>query len=273
MKSKDYLYDASTYINKVAQAVNLFELQGSLTQSDINDYKSDALSARDNLNATNQNLISAEDNLKSLLLEVPAQLARVEAARAVLLNNQSKLPKTSITSPISGIVSRQDAKVGQVVSAAGDLVSVISRNLEMEAFIPEVLISGVEVGNTASVTLDAYGEGEKFAATVVHLDPAETIRDGVSTYKVRLAFNNPDERPRPGMTANITVETFRKPDVVLLPERTVVREEEEAFVYILSGSNSREKVPIEIGEKDSQGNVELLSTLPQDAKVIINPSK
>jgi len=271
-KSREYLSLVSSYISNVARAVNLFEANDNMSQATLDGYKSDVLSARDNLNSASQNLITAEDKLKNLLLDVPVQVARVEAARATLLNSKSQLSKTYLTSPINGIVSRQDAKVGQVVSSAVSIVSVISRELEVEAYIPEVLISGVAVGNPATITLDAYSEKDTFEARVRSIDPAETIRDGVSTYKVKLAFSIPDNRIRSGMTANINIETFRKNGLVLIPERTVIREGDETFIYILSGDN-KEKTPITIGEKDSTGNVELVTELPLDSKLIINPTQ
>jgi len=256
----------------VTQAVNLFESSTSLLQTTIDTYKSDALSARDDMNNATQNLIAAEDKLKNFLLEVPVQMARVESARATLLNYRSQLIKTSLISPINGIISRQDAKIGQVVSGATSLVSIISQGLEVEAYVPEILISGMGVGNPASVTLDAYGENAPFEARVVHIDPAETIRDGVSTYKVKLTFNNQDERIKPGMTANINIETFRKPGVKLLLERAVLRESDGTYFHLLSGDKNSEKVSVEIGERDSSGHVELLSELPEDSKIIINPT-
>ena len=270
-KSKKYLSDISLYITNVAQAVNLFESSSSLSQATIDTYKSDALSARDSINSSSQSLITTEDKLRNLLLEVPAQIARVDGARASLLNYQSQLSKTALISPIDGVVSRQESKIGQVVSSNTSLVSIISKEFEIEAFIPEVLISGVRIENPASVTLDAYGDRETFEAKIVHVDPAETVRDGVSTYKVKLVFNNPDDRIRSGMTANINIETFRKEGVKLIHERAVLREGNENFVYILSGAKRREKVAVEIGERDSMGNVELISNLPQESKLIINP--
>jgi len=272
-KSKQYLSDISLYIASVAQAVNVFKASSSLSQTNIDTYKSNALSARDSVNSSSQSLITAEDKLRGFLLEVPVQVARVESARATLLNHQSQLTKTSLLSPMSGVVSRQDAKVGQVVSTATSLISVISQELEVEAYVPEVLISGVRVANPAGITLDAYGSDILFEATLEHIDPAETIRDGVSTYKVRLLFNNPDGRIKPGMTANIDIETLRKPGVRLLLERALLREKDGTYLYILTGDKTREKILVETGERDSVGHVELLSDLPEDSKIIVNPTE
>lgn len=270
-QSKKYLAQVSAYIADVARAASLFEASSSFSQTTLDSYKADTVTARNNLNSASQKLISAEDVLKRLLLEVPVQIARVEAAQATLANYRSQLAKSSLTSPINGVVSKQEAKIGQVVSSASNVVSIISEGFEIEAFIPEVLIAGVEIDNTATVTLDAYGSEEFFEAKVVHIDPAETIRDGVSTYKVKFAFNSPDGRIRSGMTANINIETFRKEVVTLIPERTVFREEGETFVYLLKEDGSQEKTPVEVGERDSSGSVELISDISYESKLIINP--
>lgn len=270
-KSREYAAAVALYTSRVSQAANLFEESDLLSQTTIDGYKTTMTSAETTLNTATQSLISSEENLKNLLLEVPVQVARVESARATLSNVKSELSKTSLSSPINGVVSRQDAKVGQTVSANAEIISVISRELEIESFVPEVSISGVKVGNTASVTLDAYGEREKFSASVVHIDPAETIRDGVSTYKVRLTLRDQSEKVRSGMTANINIETFRKSAVLLIPERTVVTEGAETFVYILSADGKKEKTSVTIGERDSSGSVELLSTLPEGARLVMNP--
>lgn len=269
--SKQYFAKISAYISDVTRMLNMVKASNSLSKSTLDGFRSDALLARDSLNNVSQNLISEEDSLKILLLEVPAQVARVEAARATLLNYKSQLSKTSLISPISGIISKQDAKIGQVVSPNTNLISIISEGFEIEAFVPEVLISGVRAGNPASVTLDAYGDKENFEAIITHIDPAETIRDGVSTYKIKLIFNHPDDRIKSGMTANINIETFRKNGVVLIPERTVVKEGDQTFIYIMLG-DKKEKTPVITGEKDSSGNIELISELSSESKLVISPT-
>ncbi|MEK7177028.1 MAG: efflux RND transporter periplasmic adaptor subunit [Patescibacteria group bacterium] len=271
--SRKYLSEVSSYITKVSQAVNLFEETTWMSQSEIDDYRDIVVLAEESLNTASQNLISAEDKFKGLLLEVPVQVARVEAARATLANFRSQLSKTSIISPIDGVVSKQDGKIGQVVSANENLVSVISKSLEIEAFVPEILISGVRIGNSSDITLDAYSDKDVFKAKVVHIDPAETIRDGVSTYKVRLAFSLADERVRSGMTANIKIETFRKGGTRLIPEHAVFKEGEETFVYLLSSDGSEVKTAVVVGERDSSGRVELISDLSSESKLIINPEE
>lgn len=268
--SKTYLTSIITFINNVSTAVNLFEVTSYMTQSEIDGYKSALLSARESLNAANDVFISAESGLSQTLSSVPVQVSRVEAAQAALANLQFQLGKSTLISPISGVVAAQEAKLGEALTAGASVVSVISHDYVIETYVPEVSIAGIAVGNKASVTFDAYGSDAIFAATVEKIDPAETIRDGVSTYKVKLAFVGKDARVRSGLTSNVEIETLRKPEVVLIPERAVAREGEESFVYVLRGE-SREKVAVSLGLRDSRGNVELLSELPPETQIVVNP--
>jgi HlyD family secretion protein len=270
--SKTYLAKTSDFISLLSRAVNMFEETAYMSQATIDGYKAGILAARQSLNAATQSFIDAEKGLSSTLGDVPVQLARVEAAEASVANLRYELGKTSLVSPISGVVARQDAKAGQAVSAGASLVSVISPDYIIEAYIPEVSIAGVKVGDGAEVTLDAYGPETAFAAKVEYIDPAETLKDGVSTYKVRLAFDAPDERVRSGLTANVSIETLRKPAVTLVPERAIVREGGKAYATLLAGK-VEERTEVVLGDRDSQGGIEVLSGLSAGDRVLINPEK
>ena len=272
-EAKSNLSQISLFLSDVSRAVNIFEANNSVTQTAIDKYKSDTLLARESINRATQSLIDSENQLRNLLTDIPVQVARVESAKVSVSSARSELSKTSIISPMNGVVAKLDAKVGQVASVGVELVSIIGRNYVVEAFVPEVSIGELKVGDLAIITLDAYGPREFFEAKLSHIDPAETIRDGVSTYKIKLSFVSPDERVRSGMTANIDIETFKKVDAFFIPERTVVREEDSAYIFILRASGEEEKLQVTLGERDSRGNVEVLSELPLDTKVVLNPSK
>ena len=83
-------------------------------------------------------------------------------------------------SPISGIITRQDAKIGEIASAGVSMISIISdKQFEIESNIPEADIVKIKVGNEAKLTLDAYGDDLVFAARVISINPAETFVEGV----------------------------------------------------------------------------------------------
>jgi RND family efflux transporter MFP subunit len=258
------------FLNDVSRAVNNFETNNTLSQSTIDKYKNDTASARTNVNNALGAITSTQEGIRSTSSGRPVQEAKVRSAQSSVSALQTQISKMSIKAPFSGIVSVQNAKVGEAISPSMSLVSLISESYEIEAYIPELNISGVDVGDKARINLDAFGVSAEFGAVVIKIDPADTVKDGVATYKVRLAFENVDERIRPGMTSNIKIETGKKDNVLILPLRAVYLKNNLSYVQLKIEDRSAEK-EIKIGEKDSRGNIEVLSGLNITDKVLLNP--
>ena len=68
--------------------------------------------------------------------------------------------------------------------------------LKIETNVSEADVAKVKDGDTANVTLDAYGTGTIFPATVATIDSAETTVNGTPAYKVTLYFTNPTAASR-----------------------------------------------------------------------------
>lgn len=272
-RAKSYLREISLFLDDVSKAVNAFEPTASMSQTQIDKYRTDVAAARQSVNSSASSLISGEESLTADVSDVPVQYARVSAAEASAANYASRLSKMTLRSPIDGVVSKQDAKAGEAISANTIVVSVISEGYELEAYVPEVSIAGVVKGAPAKVTLDAYGDEAVFDAKVVHVDPRETVRDGVSMYKIELEFAKSDERIRPGMTSNISIETMRKSDALLLPERAVLSEGGAKKVLAKDADGEVAERTIQAGLSDTNGNIEILGGIAETDAVVLNPKK
>ncbi|HEY9480746.1 MAG TPA: efflux RND transporter periplasmic adaptor subunit [Candidatus Paceibacterota bacterium] len=260
------LSQIASFLTDVASAVSRFEPTSDLSQSTIDKYRTDVASARTSVNGALSGLVSAQNSLSDVASDEPVESAKVAAAQASVARYQAELSDSLIVAPFNGVVTRMDAKVGEAVSANSSLVGVKSEGYRIEAFVPEVSIAGLAVGNPAQATLDAYGSGVVFDALVSHVDPAETEKDGVSNYRIELSFNTPDGRVRSGMTANVTVETMRKADALLVPLRSVKDEK----VLVVSEGETVERA-VETGVTDSKGNVEIVSGLSEGDTILIDP--
>ena len=230
-------------------------------------------SAKTNVLAAQNTLASAKDELAlkqagSILEQIVSQKAKVKVAQANVEDARAQVAKTVIRAPISGTVTRQDAKAGQIASANTPLVSLISASqFEIEVNIPEEDIAKVNIGNVAQITLDAYGRDVVFEAKVVAIDPAETIVDGITTYNTTLQFMEKDERIRSGMTANIEIQSAGRENVISVLQRAVIKNGENKFVRIVEGENFRE-AEVETGLRGSDGNIEIISGVHEGDKII-----
>lgn len=215
----------------------------------------------------------ALDIAGSTQVDIDAQRAKVRAAEADVVNARAQLAKTLIIAPFNGVVTRMESKVGAVASSNSTQVSLISDGgFEIESFIPEVDIAEVKVSDSAEVTLDAYGESVVFNAQVLSIEPAETVRDGVSTYKTILMFVNQDARIRSGMTANVIITTEEKTGVVSIPQKIVTSRDGKKFVVVREGSKDIER-EVETGKVSSLGSIEIISGLNEGDVVVLNPTK
>jgi len=277
------------FLDKVSLAVNVLSPTSSLTQATIDGYKSDVYTARSNVNTAIVNLTTSKGKLttaesavtlarQELILkqsgstreQVDAGEAGVKSAEAKVSNYQAQLAKGILRSPIKGIVTKQDAKVGEIVNARANVISIISESVfEIKTNIPEADIANLSIGNTAVLTLDAYGDKEVFNAEVHSINPAETIIEGVSTYELILLFADGSGLVRSGMTANVDILTNKKDDVLFVPVRSVTFKDGKNFVRVLNENGSVEEREVETGLRGSYGDLEVISGVEEGEEVII----
>lgn len=205
--------------------------------------------------------------------EIAAEEAKVKSLEASVASAKAALDKTVIISPIGGIVSKQDVKAGEMATANTRVISIISdKKFEIEANVPEADIAKIVIGDEAKITLDAYGSNVIFEAKVIKIDPAETIIEGVATYKITLQFIKDDERVKSGMTANIDILTAKKDDVIVIPTRAVSTKDGEKMAQILVGEEIKE-VMIKTGLRGSDGNIEIISGVSEGDKIVTGIKK
>jgi len=154
---------------------------------------------------------SAQDSLNQTLAgstkeQLDAQEAQVEAAQANVAAIDAQIAKTVIVAPFAGSVSSVQVKTGDIVSSDESALSLIPKSaLQVSAYFSEVDAASITVGVPANVTLDAYGNGRVFPATVISVDKSPTQQNGVPAYKVVLQFAESDPAIAPGMTANVSI--------------------------------------------------------------------
>lgn len=234
IQAQGYLSQAVTFLANANQALNQAVADQNASTATLSTYSTSLATARTNVNAAATTLLSDIADLRSaestLALKeagstddaIAAQAAAVASAEAEIRSARASLAKTRVVAPFSGTVTRMDAKVGEIASPSISEISLQSDGLfQIETYVPEVAIARVAKGNTATTTLDAYGSDAAFPSVVIAVDPAETVKDGVPTYKTTLAFRQADPRIRSGMTANVTIETGVLHDVIVVPAGTI----------------------------------------------------
>jgi len=257
----------NTAITTISGKVEAIAVQKTTNQSNISTAEASITSAKNTL-------ISAEANLSlkkagSTPEQIAAQEAQVDQAQANALNIAAQLSKTYIKSPVDGLVTQQDAKIGEMATANQTLISVMSNaKFEIEANVSETEIAKIELRDKIKITLDALGPKEEFSGGVVEIDPAETIVSGVVYYKVTSIFDVEDARIKPGMTANLDIKTDERKNVLSIPYYLVQQKNGDKYVRVMSVSGDVQDRLIKIG-LEGETMVEITEGLKEGERVVI----
>lgn len=289
VRTQGYADSVKNFLNDLSGIVNALNPGNSgLSQSAIDAALSAMNSALSGINQSVSSLTSASSGLSSasaaydqanndFKVAVAGSSAQAIRAQSATVDGfKAELAKDSIDSPIDGVVTRVDPSVGEFVAGGTSAFSVESvGQYKIEAYVPEADIAKVAIGNSADVTLDAYGSDTHFPATVTAIDPAETVLEGVPTYKVTLHFDLPDARIRSGMTANTDILTHEHDDVISVPSRAVINDPTpnapagSKAVRLLSADGKLfTTIPVSVGLKGSDGTIEIVSGLAAGQKVV-----
>jgi len=266
---KYYVNTGRTNVTTAIASINTKE-QAIVTQKSTN--QSNITTAENAVNTAKNSLVAAQDQLLlkragSTQEQISAQSAQVQSAQANLESYQAQLSKTVIVSPINGLVTRQDVKVGQIVAPNTAMISVMSAGqFEIEANVSENEIAKVSLGDLVNMTLDALGPNEKFVGRIIEIDPAETIVSGVIYYKVTSVFNNEDPKIKSSMTVNLDIQTEKKENVLILPYYVVKGANDSKYVRVLENGKEKEKI-IKTG-LEGETMIEIIEGLKEGDEVI-----
>jgi len=285
---KSNLEEVRAYLDKLLLAISTMSPSSSYSQTTIDGWKTNINSARSSVGSAYTALLAAEEKYRSALSAlriaenelalkkspptpetISAQEARIAAARATVGNYDAQIAKTALVAPFSGIITKQSAKMGETIAPNATVVSLISDGVfTISANVAEADLAKIAVGDPARVTLDAYGSETIFNATVSAIDPAETIVEGVSTYKVTLYFDEKDDRIRSGMTANTDILTDVRKGVLFVPTRAIFTQEGGRFVRIPTENGATEEVSVVAGLRGSDGVTEIVSGLEEGQTIV-----
>ena len=159
--------------------------------------------------------------------------AAYEQSQASMVKVNRNLEYATITSPIDGVVINRAVEEGQTVAAGFETPTLFTiaadlTQMQVVADVDEADIGGVEEGQRATFTVDAY-PNDVFEGVVTQIrlgdasssSTSNTSTSTVVTYEVVISAHNPDLKLKPRLTANVTIFTLDRKDVLCAPARAL----------------------------------------------------
>lgn len=187
-------------------------------------------------------LVSSED-LELARSEATLAEARLERARATLRQVQIQRGYAEVFAPISGTVTAIATREGETVAASFAVPTFVTimdlSRLQVEAYVDEVDIGRVAVGQQARFTVDAFPQ-ETFEGLVRAVVPQPKVRETVVNYVVILTISTENRTLlRPGMTASVSITCGAQTGALVIPTRAIQRDA-EGRPFVTVQENGRE---------------------------------
>ena len=191
-------------------------------------------------------------------------------AEAQLRESRVNLSYATITAPISGVIGSVTTQEGETVAAglnAPTFVVIVDLDrLQVNAFVDEVDIGKVKLGQSVTFTVDAF-PAQDFTGSVSAIYPSATIQDNVVKYVVAIAVDDEDRGLlRPEMTASVRIQLETR-NVLAIPARAIRQDAGRSVVHVVNG-DATEVRPIRIGWRDGPW-AEIADGLSEGERIVL----
>jgi HlyD family secretion protein len=198
---------------------NLAKAEAQLAQRTLELKRMDTLRAQQFVPQSDLDL--ARTNHKDAAAQVDVVRAQIDQAAAALSLAELDLGYTRIYSPEDGIVISRKVDIGQTVAASlqAPTLFIIAKDLtkmQVIANVSESDIGGVAEGKAAEFTVDAF-PADPFHGVVSQVRNSPVSIQNVVTYDVVVDVDNRELKLKPGMTANVSIVTATKHNVLRVP--------------------------------------------------------
>ena len=216
-----------------------------------------------------------------------------DQSKAALAKAQRNLSYTTITSPIDGVVTSREVEAGQTVASGFETPTLFTiaadlTKMQVVADVDEADIAGVKDSARVTFTVDAYPndvfEGRvkqiRLGSTNSTSSSTSSTSETVVTYEVVITADNPDLKLKPRLTANVTIFTDTRENVLVVPNKALrfTPDKKLAGGKVIKDCNSQKKVwtmdatsiiahPVKTGMSDGS-NTEIVSGISEGTEII-----
>jgi HlyD family secretion protein len=239
-------------------------------------------------NMKSQAVAMADADVRMAEANVQSAEAVVEQRRAALEQAQLDLDRTLIRAPIKGVIIKREVNPGQTVAVTLEAKTLFKiaqdlRQMEVRGKIDEADVGRLQVGQTASFSVDAY-PNRMFSGRVTQIRKSPEVVQNVVTYTAIVSASNEELLLLPGMTAVVRVavsdtgETLKIPNQALrfrMPNSGVAiganaaADANSGTVWVVGKDGRPEAVSVALGARDENSTQMLSGALHEGQQVVI----
>jgi len=226
-----------------------------------------------------QRQVASFDTVSGKVVGDDSALKQLDISRKELDRKRKALADLEIQSPIDGIVSRVNVRVGSFADDTEDgkpmFIIDNTKQLQMKVLVSEYDIGKVAVGQAVSISADIL-QGEKVKGVVSRISPTGEVKDSSSTERViptQIDITESNEKLIAGITASAEISIARADNVFAVPTGALIQNVDDTVsIATVTAENTVHLIPVTVGiETDLETEISG-EGLSEGLQVIVNPS-
>lgn len=227
-------------------------------------------------------LDTAETNHETSKAQVEVAKAQIVQTEAALKLAETNLKYTRIVSPVDGIVVSRNVDVGQTVAASFQTPTLFTiaqdlTKMQINTNVDEADIGKIKIGQPVEFNVDAYPE-IIFNGKVWQIRIAPITVQNVVTYDVVIKMDNPELKLKPGMTANVSILTAVKKDILKIPnaamrfrpsDKNKMNAQQKGFGVWQMVNGELRRIPVSAGISDGSFTEVISGEIREGQEIII----
>jgi multidrug efflux pump subunit AcrA (membrane-fusion protein) len=238
---------------------------GDVSIQNYENYRTLRDTARARVNAAKQQLEAAANAARQNNQAIKAAQAGVDAARTQVATAQQAVADTIIRAPFSGFVSNRAVAVGEFVTTATPIITLLRTNpLKLQMQVAEADVPGITIGMGVSLEVEAFKD-RKFAGTVSAVNPAVDPISRAAT--IEASVENSGNLLRSGMFATARIAKQGGGIGIFVPRSAVLSDEttQSYRVFVIQEGVTKLRV-VQLGAEEND-TIQILNGINEDEMV------
>ena len=246
------LLDNDEYQGQGALTYNIMgQTYDRLTVEDVRMKQLQVESAQQSVDQAKQNLELAKQNVQQATQSV-------EQSQQNIAYISKQIKESTIVAPFDGVIAGLDVKKGDFlanpgVNSGAPIYMVDTASLEISTEIDEIDMANINLNQKALISVDAF-PNSPFEGSVKAISLMPIVKpqnSGVVVYEVKIGFSGtPPTAVKSGMSASVDIITHEKKNVLLVPNKSIKRNQQGQTVVNVINKQKLEERPVVLGLTD-----------------------
>lgn len=223
------------YSDQVVQQVNSANSNLKKQELQLSKLKNQGTASASTQN--NQSTANSSNKTQTSQDDIDLQELSVEDAQTSLNNAKQQYNDMTVKAPFDGAVTVVNNNNGDDIQPGKSVLTIIDpKSVKVKASVDELDISKVKVGQTVDVAFNAI-EDKAFKGTVETIGDVGNTTNNVTTYDIVIGLSD-ITGIKLGMTANVSINTASKSNVLLVPTEAITETNGKKYVMLETGAGS-----------------------------------